>query len=262
MMIKSALEVHLPGTIEEIDEAQKKPSTALSRCKRSTTCSSTFPSCWSEDQRATLENLIIVFINCPFDEDYYPLLRPLFFTVVYLGFNPRIASERSDSAEIRIDKLCGLIRDSKYSIHDLSRLKAKRAKEFYRMNMPFELGIDYGSRLFGPAPLNGKKCLILETERYEFMKALSDLAGVDIKSHANEPANVVRSVRDWFIETVGLRGVPSPTTIWYQFTDFASSFYDARKAEGFTDKDLNMMPVPEYIDFIRDWVAQVKKRGR
>jgi hypothetical protein len=39
-----------------------------------------------------------VFINCPFDEQYYPLLRPLLFTVVYLGFNPRIASERSDSA--------------------------------------------------------------------------------------------------------------------------------------------------------------------
>jgi hypothetical protein len=43
-----------------------------------------------------------VFINCPFDEDYLPLLRPLLFTVVYLGFNPRIASERSDSAENRL----------------------------------------------------------------------------------------------------------------------------------------------------------------
>jgi len=196
-----------------------------------------------------------VFINCPFDEDFYSLLRPLLFTIIYLGFNPRIASERSDSAENRIDKICALIRDSKYSVHDLSRLKARRANEFYRMNMPFELGIDFGSRLFGIAPMNGKKCLILEKERYEFMKALSDLSGVDIKSHANEPDEVVRAVHNWFVETVGLRGARSPTFIWYRFIDFASDFYDGRKAEGFTDEDLNMMPVSEYIDFIREWVA-------
>ena len=87
-----------------------------------------------------------VFINCPFDEDYHPLLRPLLFTILYLGFTPRIALERSDSGENRIDKISELIASSKYSIHDLSRLKARRAKEFYRMNMPFELGIDYGAR--------------------------------------------------------------------------------------------------------------------
>jgi hypothetical protein len=50
-----------------------------------------------------------VFINCPFDSDYYPLLRPLLFTIVYLGFNPKIALERSDSGEQRIDKICELL---------------------------------------------------------------------------------------------------------------------------------------------------------
>lgn len=91
------------------------------------------------------------------------------------------------------------------------------------------------------------------------MKALSDLSGVDIKHHANEPDEVVRAIRDWFVETVGLRRVASPTKIWYMFSDFASDFYDAREAEGFTEEDRNMMPVPEYIDFIRDWVAENKK---
>lgn len=199
-----------------------------------------------------------VFINCPFDKDYLPLLRPLLFTVIYLGFNPRIASERSDSAENRIDKICELIGNSKYGVHDLSRLKATQAKEIYRMNMPFELGIEYGSRLFGPAPMAGKKCLILEKGQYDFMKALSDLSGVDIKSHANEPDKVVRAIRNWFVETVGLRHVSSPKVIWYKFTDFTDAFYDAREAEGFTNEDLNMMPVPEYIDFIKDWITYSK----
>jgi hypothetical protein len=198
-----------------------------------------------------------VFINCPFDENYYSLLRPLLFTIVYLGFNPRIASERSDSAENRIDKICDLIRASKYSIHDLSRLKSNRAKEFYRMNMPFELGIDYASRLFGTNSMNEKKLLILEKERFDYIKALSDLSGVDIKSHSNKPTKIVQVVRDWFVETVGLRCVKSPSSIWNIFNEFAEDFYDARKEEGFTDDDLNMMPVPEYIDFIRDWVSKI-----
>lgn len=85
-----------------------------------------------------------VFINCPFDREYYSLLRPLLFTIVFLGFNPRLATERSDSGENRLEKIRELIRDSKYSIHDLSRLRSKKAKEFYRLNMPFELGMDYG----------------------------------------------------------------------------------------------------------------------
>lgn len=38
-----------------------------------------------------------VFINCPFDENYLPLLRPLLFTVIYLRLKPRIALEAIDS---------------------------------------------------------------------------------------------------------------------------------------------------------------------
>ncbi len=196
-----------------------------------------------------------VFINCPFDQEYIPLLRPLLFTVIFLGFTPRIASERFDSSENRISKICELIRESRYSIHDLSRLRARKAGEYYRMNMPFELGIDYGSRYFGGENLAAKRLLILERDKYEFQKALSDLSGVDIKKHNNEPNEVVRAVRNWFVETASLRPAPSPTVVWYKFNDFASDFYDARKEEGFSDKDLNMMPVPEYIDFISQWVS-------
>ena len=77
-------------------------------------------------ERSTREFSKNVFINCPFDSEYHSLLRPLLFTAVYLGFNPKIALERSDSGEQRIDKICELIRESKYSIHDLSRLRSSR----------------------------------------------------------------------------------------------------------------------------------------
>lgn len=46
-----------------------------------------------------------VFINCPFDPAYLPKLRAMLFTIIYLGYTPRIASERSDVGESRLEKL-------------------------------------------------------------------------------------------------------------------------------------------------------------
>jgi hypothetical protein len=196
-----------------------------------------------------------VFINCPFDSDYQHLLRPLLFIVVSLGFHPKIALERSDSGELRITKICGLIKQSRYSIHDLSRLQSREANELYRMNMPFELGIEYGCRQFASGPLKKKQCLILEKEKFEAMKALSDLSGVDVKSHGNDPAGLVREVRNWFVETVGLRRIDSPQTLWYRFNRFITDFYIKRRGEGFSEDDLSTMPVSEFIDFIRAWTG-------
>ena len=89
-----------------------------------------------------------VFVNCPFDDEYLPLLRPLLFTVIDLGFTPRIALERLDSGRPRFQKIVALIKQSKYAIHDLSRIQSSKVGEFYRLNMPFELGLDVGCSLF------------------------------------------------------------------------------------------------------------------
>lgn len=70
-----------------------------------------------------------VFVNCPFDHEFYTVLRPLLFTIIYLRLNPRIALERLDSGEARIQKIIELIQESKYAIHDLSRIMAKTAGE-------------------------------------------------------------------------------------------------------------------------------------
>ena len=63
-----------------------------------------------------------VFITCPFDAEYIPLLRPLLFTLTFCGLHPRIASECRDSAEVRISKILAIMRECKYSIHDISRM--------------------------------------------------------------------------------------------------------------------------------------------
>ncbi len=131
------------------------------------------------------------------------------------------------------------------------------------MNLPFELGIDYGCRLAGRPTLKKKRLLVLEKDQYEFQRAISDLSGIDIKSHGNEPERVVRAVRNWFVETVGVHDAPSASRLWDRFTlGFVPEFYRSRAAQGFSGADLNMMPVPEYTDAIRQWLAPERAPAR
>jgi len=194
-----------------------------------------------------------VFINCPFDDEYLSLLRPILFTIIYLGFIPRISLESFDSGEPRFNKICELIEQSKYGIHDLSRIEARKKGEYFRLNMPFELGLDIGCRIFQKEKYSDKKHLILEKEKYRYQAAISDLSNSDIKSHKNDPMIAVRQIRNWFVVN-GLRGAPSGKVIWYKFTDFMTDFYKKREAEGFEEDDIYEMPIPEYNDFINDWI--------
>jgi hypothetical protein len=120
-----------------------------------------------------------IFINCPFDSGYRQLLRSMLFTIVYLGYKPRIASESLNSADNRINKICELIKQTHYSIHDVSKCTASETNEVFRMNMPFELGIDYGNYIFNN---HVRKMLVLEGRRYDYQKALSDISGVDVNA--------------------------------------------------------------------------------
>lgn len=195
-----------------------------------------------------------VFINCPFDDEYSKLLRPLIFCLIYLGYNPRISLERFDSGETRINKIIQLIEESKFGIHDLSRLKAKKKGEYYRLNMPFELGLDIGCRIYNESHFLEKCHLIIESKPYRYQKAISDLSNSDIKFHKNDPIKLVRQIRNWFSEN-GITNVPSATVIWYKFNDFMKDFDDQRITNGFSDEDIYEMPIKEYIVEMQKWVS-------
>ncbi len=63
--------------------------------------------------------------------------------------------------------------------------------------MPFELGIDYGLRKSGNTSLNTKQFLILEANRYDYMKAISDINGFDIKVHSNDTEKMQRNKKKY-----------------------------------------------------------------
>jgi hypothetical protein len=196
-----------------------------------------------------------VFVNCPFDDNYVPLLRPLLFCVIDLGFVPRIALERLDSGRPRFDKIVTLIQQSKYAIHDLSRIQSSKVGEFYRLNMPFELGLDVGCSLFKGRQWSGKKCLILEAERFRYQAAISDLSSSDIAVHNNQPVTVVSEVRNWLNNEAKLRA-RGPAEVWSRFNEFMADNYDALKVRGFSDHNIERLPVGELIDCMQDWVKQ------
>ncbi|MNS84278.1 hypothetical protein D3C72_1180960 [compost metagenome] len=161
---------------------------------------------------------------------------------------------RHDSAEARIEKIIELIQNSKYGIHDLSRIKADKAGEMFRLNMPLELGIDIGAKRFGQGQLQSKKCLILETERYRYQAAVSDLSNSDIAVHGNEPLEAFTVVRNWLDTEAGLN-IDGPTRLWDQFTDFVADNDDALVKRGFSRRDIDRLPLPTLMQNMDDWVT-------
>lgn len=195
-----------------------------------------------------------VFINCPFDNDFQILLRPLIFTIAYLGYNPRIALEDSDVSTSRLSKILKLINESKYSIHDLSRIKSSKKNEFARLNMPFELGIDFGSKEFSKKH-NNKKFLVLSNEYHDYKKALSDFSGFDAHNHKNDPIQLIGIIRNWIYEFSDLPNNLESIEIWYKFEDFMLFLRKKKINAGYKEtKDLqDIFPIKEFINTINEW---------
>jgi len=198
-----------------------------------------------------------VFINCPFDDAYWDLFRPLVFTVMRLGFIPKYSLERSDSSEARISKITSLIEESQFGIHDLSRCVAVKKGDVFRLNMPLELGLDMGAKTYGSPELRKKRILILEKERYRFQKAISDLSNSDIKAHNADPDQIVTVVRDWLVQEAKAPKL-SPSYIWGQFNDCMADIYIELLAENYTPKDIEKLPEHERIERMYAWIQRCK----
>jgi hypothetical protein len=198
-----------------------------------------------------------VFINCPFDDEYKPLLKSMLFTLLYLDFQPKI-SETLSSFNIRINQIKKYIKDSKLAIHDLSRSRPMRRNDLPRFNMPYELGLDIGCITYGARKFKQKSLLIFETENYHYQKVLSDIAGQDIKSHGDDPQRLVSQVRNWLSALNSRKILPGPTEIWLAFNQFTDDINTKLKRRGYTRSQIKNMPTGDYIKFARSWIEEFK----
>lgn len=200
-----------------------------------------------------------IFINCPIDNSYIKyLLKPILFVIIKNGFTPRLSLEVSDSGEQRLIKITKLIKSCQYSIHDVSIVKSKKANEFARMNMPFELGIDYGLRNSGNRQLNKKCFLIIEATKYDYMKAISDINGMDVKVHGNDTEKMFECLYTWFSETIKINKQDPPLKMFYDYININSNLFEEKLVQ-FGDEEIasnyiNKISLPEYIEEIKSRV--------
>lgn len=194
-----------------------------------------------------------VFINCPFDKDYEPILQAILFCILRLGFNPRIATERNDGADNRLSKIIELIEACQFSIHDLSRCQAKRKGEIYRLNMPLELGIDYGCRRYMSAGHRSKRFLVLEEQPYRYQASISDLSGSDIKTHGGKFDKAAREVRNWLVSEAGAPKLAA-SKILGDYVDFQAAYYEQRLIDGYSEEDIQNYPTSELLDAMKAWL--------
>ena len=193
-----------------------------------------------------------VFINCPFDAEYAPILQAMMFCIVYLGFRPRLATETIDGAESRLARIERLVEASRFSIHDLSRCRAAEAGEFYRLNMPLELGFDYACRKHAPW-CAAKRILVLEEERHRFRAAISDLSGCDVQEHDGKYGKAIRKVRNWLVSEGGADRIGADRIAAAYEGDFQQWHVDRQRAAGFSEEDVRDTTTAELLEAMTLW---------
>jgi len=137
-----------------------------------------------------------VFLNIPYDADFENLLLAYIAGISAFGFAPRATLEIPFS-ERRLDRILALIRESKYSVHDLSRVQLDRTSpRTPRFNMPFELGLTVA---IGKSIHPDHDWIVCETVAHRIKKSLSDLDGTDAYIHGGTIAGVFRELGNAFV---------------------------------------------------------------
>jgi hypothetical protein len=177
-----------------------------------------------------------VFVNCPFDSEYRPQFEAVTFAIYDCGFFPRCALEVDDSSQVRIEKITKIIRTCRLSVHDISRTQLDAVTGLPRFNMPLELGMFLGAKVFGGGVQRRKAALVLDEEQYRYQKYVSDIAGQDIRAHGGRTDETIKHVRN-FLATHRDSGVilPGGDKVSQRYADFRAEL-------GTTCADLHLNP--------------------
>jgi hypothetical protein len=187
-----------------------------------------------------------VFINCPYDADYLPLLQAMVFTVHACGFVARLAMLESGSERVRLDRLVELVRGCRFGIHDLSRVQWTGDDVLPRFNMPFELGMAYGAFRLGTGRCRQMQLLVLEAEAFRHQRTLSDIAGLDSKVHGNSADTLIGCVRDFLANHVDPRPM-GPTRLRELYEEFRTELPGLATQHGLTVAELT--PLERFADW-------------
>ncbi len=196
-----------------------------------------------------------VFINCPFDEKFDDMFHAIVFAVFDCGFTARCAREENNGADVRIEKIANIIRQSKYGIHDISRTELCSKTNLPRFNMPLELGMFMGAKRYGDAQQKQKVCLITDKTKYRYFKYISDINGQDIQAHGNKITTSVKLVSDWLRNSSKRDTIPGGIEIARRYKLFSKELPEICKVSKIEKKELGFN---DYSTFTSEWIRQNK----
>jgi hypothetical protein len=194
-----------------------------------------------------------VFINCPFDDEFAAGFRALVFAVVACGFTVRCAREADDGSEQRIEKLYRIIEESRFGVHDLSYVRLDPKSKLPRFNMPFELGLFLAAKRYGSPEQHMKKCLVHDKEEHRFRFFISDLNGIDVTPHHDDPRQMVGNVRNFLFTATRRETIPDRTKILYSYDRFLEWLPDFLKQQR---SSLSHLTFPDYELTVIEWSKQ------
>ena len=125
--------------------------------------------------------------------------------------------------------------------------------------MPLELGVFLGAKRYGNKNQQKKNCLILDKERYRYQKFISDISGQDVKSHENNPKEVIHLVRDWLRHASRRTSIPSGGSIWTRYQEFQS---DLPSIATKRQLDANRLIFNDYIALVTGWLEELEILSR
>ena len=200
-----------------------------------------------------------VFINCPFDNSYLPLLQAIAFAVIDCGFSPQLAVQEVNG-RLRFEKMIALMLDSRLAIHDISRLPVSLG-ELPRFNMPFECGIFIGLKESGAVEHRDKQFLVLDGTAHLHQKTMSDVAGLDPKIHGNDPRKAIDAVRHFLASELRRQvpqqeSAPGGASIWQRYQRFLSELPHAVSQAKLTANEiLSFDYLSDLIELMAKWIA-------
>jgi hypothetical protein len=201
-----------------------------------------------------------VFVNCPFDDDYLPLMQAIVFTITAGGYEPQLALQDVNGG-VRLNRIVDLMSRSRLAIHDISRVPLAPS-EAPRFNMPFECGVFFGLAHSGAAAHRNKEFLLLDAHKYEYQKRLSDLAGLDPQAHGNDAETVSRCVRSFLAsDRRRLKPVqispPGSAQIWATYLEFRAALPRAAAQNALTVEELGTLDyLPDQIRLMVEWLQE------
>jgi hypothetical protein len=193
-----------------------------------------------------------IFINCPFDYEYRPFFWAMVFVVIRSGFRARCALETDDSSENRFDKICRIIKECRFGIHDISRTELDRKSKLPRFNMPLELGMFIAAKRFGVRTQKAKRCIIFEKQKYEYHKYISDISGQDIHCHGGKMETLIEELATWLRNQARVSAVPGGKKIAREFRTFLRKIPRICAERGLQEKELTF---DDYTNLVTEYLT-------